>query len=140
MQFASQESRTVWEKEIAAIEEEANRAFVERNYEALERLWADDMLVNSPINRINDKAKIVELLKKGVIGHVLCEIEPELVRRDGDVVIVMGADRVQDRTDTPMVNRRYTNVWRKDASGWRLYVRHANIVAEDANRPSRRSA
>ena len=122
--------RADWQTEIDAVEREANRAFVERDYETLDRLWAEDLVVNSPINRINDKQKIIELLRKGIVRHVFCEIHPELVRRDGDIVIVMGSDRVQDTAETPVVTRRYTNVWRKENGGWRLYIRHANIVAE----------
>jgi len=121
-----------WQREIDAVEREANRAFVERDYETLDRLSADHLVVNSPINRINDKQKILELLRKGIVRHVFCEIHPELIRRDGDVVIVMGSDRVQDTADTPVLTRRYTNVWRKESGGRRLYIRHANIVAEQA--------
>jgi ketosteroid isomerase-like protein len=117
-----------WEDEIAAVERDANRAFVGRDYETLDRLWAEDLVVNSPINRINDKRTILDLLRKGIVGHVLCEISPELVRRDGDLVVVMGSDRVQDKPDTPVLTRRYTNVWRKETDGWRLYLRHANIA------------
>jgi ketosteroid isomerase-like protein len=87
-------------------------------------------VVNSPINVVNDKRKILDLLGSGVIGHVSSTIEHELVRRDGDFVVVMGADAVRNTDAEPMLRRRFTNVWRREGDRWRLYVRHANIVAD----------
>src|SRR5262245_38191173 len=120
-----------WRAEIAAVEERANAAFVNRDLERLDELFSDELVVNSPINRVNDKKKLLELVGAGVIGHVFSEIRHELVRRDGDLVIVMGADTVKDSADEPMVHRRFTNIWRKEGGRWKLYVRHANVIARD---------
>jgi ketosteroid isomerase-like protein len=119
-----------WEAEIIALEEEASRAFVERDLERLDRLFSDQLVVNSPINRVNDKQKILELLGARIIGHVFCRLKHELVRRDGDLVIVMGSDVVQNGPTDPTLLRRVTNVWRREQQGWRLYIRHATIVGE----------
>ena len=51
------------------------------------------------------------------------------MRRDGDLVIVMGADAVRNAAAEPTLHRRYSNVWRKEDSRWRLYLRHANVIA-----------
>jgi hypothetical protein len=59
-----------WKTEIALAEDEANQAFLERNIEKLDELFSEDLLVNSPINRINDKKTLLQLLAKGVIGHI----------------------------------------------------------------------
>jgi hypothetical protein len=66
-------SSSDWEREIATLEDEANRAFVNRDVERLDQLFSDALLVNSPINRVNDKQKLLELLRTGVVGHVFCE-------------------------------------------------------------------
>jgi len=73
-------SSSDWEREIATLEDEANRAFVNRDVGRLDELFSDELLVNSPINRVNDKRKLLELLGSGVIGHVFCELRQELMR------------------------------------------------------------
>jgi len=117
-----------WQAEIETLEHEATRAFLARDVARLDQLWSDHLLVNSPINRVHDKRTVLDLLAKGVIVHCALETAPELITRDGDLVIVMGSDRVQDLPDAPVFQRRFTNVWRQEAGAWRLYLRHANIV------------
>jgi hypothetical protein len=46
----------VWREEIDAVEKAANRAFVERDYETLERLWADDLVIVMGSDRVQDRA------------------------------------------------------------------------------------
>jgi len=119
---------TDWRAEIAAVEEEANEAFLRRDLEKLDELFSDDLVVNSPINRINDKKKLFELLSSGVIGHVSSTFEHELIRRDGELVLVMGSDAVKNSESEPTLHRRFTNIWRKEGGRWRLYIRHANVI------------
>ena len=54
----------------------------------------------------------------------------ELIRRDGELVIVMGSDTVKDTPSEPSLRRHFTNIWRKEGERWRLYVRHANVMAK----------
>ena len=126
---------TDWRAEIAAVEEEANEAFLRRDLAKLDELFSDDLVVNSPINRINDKKKLFELLGSGVIGHVSSTFEHELIRRDGELVLVMGSDAVKNSPSEPTLHRRFTNIWRKEGGRWRLYIRHANVIAGQAGRP-----
>jgi len=44
-----------WQSEIASVEHDANRAFLDRDLARLDELFSDDLVVNSPINLINDK-------------------------------------------------------------------------------------
>ena len=118
-----------WKADIAAVEQLANTAFLERDLAQLDDLFSDDLLVNSPINRIHDKKKLLELLGSGVIGHVHSQIRHELMRKDGDLVIVMGSDEVKNSAAEPTLHRRFTNVWRREGDRWRLYIRHANVIA-----------
>jgi ketosteroid isomerase-like protein len=117
-----------WQEEISALENDANDAFLKRDLQRLDELFSDELLVNSPINRVNDKKTILDLLGKGIIGHVSTTLHPETMRCDGDVAIVMGSDVVQNKPGEPPLRRRFTNVWRKEKGRWRLYVRHATIV------------
>ena len=119
-----------WQAAIASLEDDANRAFLARDLARLDELFSDELIVNSPINSINDKKTILHLLGTGVIGHVSSTIRHELMRRDGDLVIVMGSDTVKNAPTEPVLQRRFTNVWRNEAGRWRLYIRHANVIAE----------
>jgi ketosteroid isomerase-like protein len=121
-----------WQAEITALENEANEAFLKRDLERLDVLFSDELLVNSPINRVNDKKTILDLLGKGVIGHVSTTLHPETMRCDGDVAIVMGWDEVQNAPAEPVLRRRYTNVWRKEKGRWRLYIRQATVMEKGA--------
>jgi ketosteroid isomerase-like protein len=118
-----------WQAQIDAAEHDANQAFLHRDLARLDELFSDDLLVNSPIHRVHDKRTILDLLGRGVIGHVESVIRHEVVRRDGDLVIVMGADAVRNAPGEPTLHRRVTNVWRREGARWRLYIRHANIIA-----------
>jgi ketosteroid isomerase-like protein len=115
-------------EEVVALDKENCRAFVARDVARLDQLWSDSLLVNSPINRVHEKQRVLELLQRGVIAHCSLESEIEAARRDGDTVIVMGAEIVRDSPHSPVLRRRYTNVWRRENGSWRLFIRHANSV------------
>jgi hypothetical protein len=65
------------------------------------------------------------------------EREVEFMRVDGDFVTIMGLETLRTLTDSPanglrageITRRRATNIWRREGSTWRLYIRHANVIA-----------
>jgi ketosteroid isomerase-like protein len=125
-----------WEQEIRALEEKARAAFLEADVETLERLWADGFVVNSPLNQVLDKARVLALLQAGRIRHETYECEIELVVRHGDVVVVMGHDRVTGPPDDATARRRYTNVWQLQGGAWRSIARHAHVMARETPPPA----
>ena len=56
---------------------------------------------------------------------------------DGDFAIIMGSETLVPVSSAPAagltagrkVVRRFTNVWKREAGAWRLYWRHANVIA-----------
>ncbi len=119
-----------WQAEAIALEKENCRAFVGRDIERLNQLWSDDLLVKSPINRVHDKRRVLELLGSGVIAHLSYETDIEVAKRDGDILTVMGSETVINASHSPPVRRRYTNVWRREGDAWRLFLRHANVILD----------
>ncbi len=117
-----------WEGQIRAREEEARVAFLAADLPALDRLWADDFAVNSPLQQVLPKQRVLDLLRSGRIRHSAYESEIEFLGRHGDVVVVMGRDRVEDPPDGAVTHRRYTNIWRLENGGWRTFARHAHVV------------
>jgi ketosteroid isomerase-like protein len=120
-----------WEQELRAREEENRIAFLNADVAALDRLWTDDFLVNSPLNLVNDKRGTLTLLETGRIRHTSLTYEIERMVCHGDVIVVMGRDRVTDPPDGTISHRRFTNLWRLDGGAWRCFARHANVVARE---------
>jgi len=116
--------------EAVALENEHCAAFIARDFTRLDALWADDLLVNSPINRVHDKGTVLDLLRRGVIAHHSIAIHVEIARRAADLLTVMGSDTVVDTPGSPEVKRRFTNVWRRENGTWRMFLRHANIAPD----------
>jgi hypothetical protein len=125
------ETTPTWEREIRTREEEARIAFLDADIETLNLLWADAYVVNSPLNRVHTKAQLLDLLKAGRIRHTTFECEIEHISRHGDVVVVMGRDRVTDPPEDAISRRRYTNVWRLENGRWRSIARHAHVVSRE---------
>ena len=120
-----------WQQDILAREEENRVAFLAGDVAVLDRLWTDDFLVNSPINVVNDKRRTLSLLEAGRVRHTSMAVDIEHLARHGDVVVVMGSDRVTDGPDGTVSHRRFTNLWRLDGGAWRCFARHANVIARE---------
>lgn len=120
-----------WERDIRRLEEEARLAYLNADIEALSSLWAETFTVNSPLERINDKRQVLELLQIGRIRHATYNCEIESITRHGDVVIVMGRDHVTGPPAGP-ARRRYTNVWQLQDGQWRTIARHAQLATREA--------
>lgn len=118
-----------WEQEVRALEDEGHRAFLARDLERLDALWADTLVVNSPINQVHEKKRVLELLRAGTIAHSSMRGQIEVIQKNGDLVVVMGSDVVTNSPDGPPIRRRFTNVWLAEGGSWRLIVRHANVIA-----------
>lgn len=80
---------------------------------------------------MNDKPRTLALLEAGRIRHTSLTFEIEQMACHGDVVVVMGRDRVTDPPDGTISHRRFTNLWRLDGGTWRCFARHANVVARE---------
>ena len=117
-----------WETEIRECETAACRAFLSVDKKALDALWADNFAVNSPLHRVLLRKDVIGLLEAGRIRHTTYEFEIEHMFRSGDVVVVMGNDRVTNPPDDSVVRRRFTNVWQLESGSWRCIARHANAI------------
>ncbi len=121
-----------WEHDVRAREEENRVAFLAGDVAVLARLWTDDFLVNSPLSLVNDKPRTLALLETGRIRHSSLTVEIERMSCHGDVVVVMGRDRVTDGSEHAVSHRRFTNLWRLDDGAWRCFARHANVERRES--------
>ena len=129
---ATMDPITTWEQDIRALEEAGRLAFLAADTATLEGMWDDELLVNSPLNIINDKSRVLDLLRAGRIRHTFDDVVIEQVHRYDNVVVVMGRDTVDGPPHGAIMNRRFTNVWQLQDGGWKMIARHAQIVAPKA--------
>jgi len=119
---------------IRQLEEQERQAVLQQDLAVLERLWAEGFIVNNPQNQISpNRDAVLALVKKGLIRYTRFERRIESIRFNADIAIVMGAETVEPVGDAPRagrtIERRFTNIWRKQDDTWRIIARHANIIA-----------
>lgn len=119
-----------FDSDIRSLEEQSRTAFLAGDVDTLDQLWADGLMVNSPLEQVNDRALVLKLLQSGRIRHNSLEVEIERISQHGDVIIVMGNDTVTDPPDDKVTHRRFTNVWQLQDGQWRMIARHAQAVRD----------
>lgn len=122
------------EATVRALDDQERAAVLHQDRAALERLWSDQLTVNAPSNRVSiGKHAVLDLVQRGVIHYSSFERRNEFVRVEGDLGIVMGAETVRPIGSAPLagqtVQRRFTNIWKRESGVWRLIARHANVIS-----------
>jgi creatinine amidohydrolase len=108
--------------QLAALETAWNHAYLGGDAAALDRLWAEDILVFAPRTRPMNKAEALANVKVG--GATFSRVESSDVhsRVTGDLAVVTG--RLQrTRNSSGRVapeNWLFRKVYRRDAQGWRV--------------------
>ncbi len=120
------------EAEIRRLEQLEVQAVLQKDSGMLLQLWASDFTVNAPDNAINFAGRTTldrAVLKRPRVGFTR---EVEHVTVKGNFAFSMGSETVQSTTSkiggTPIIKRRFTNIWERQAGGWKLVGRHANEI------------
>ena len=132
------QTRSPEEQAVLALDDQERIAAVKGDVPALERLWSDQFVVNAPNNQVvvGKRAVLDTFVGAGVINFSSFERHIEFVRHDGDFVFIMGLETVRPLTDAPAaglvagqaIQRRFTNLWKREGNTWRLFARHANVI------------
>ena len=127
------------EQLVLSLDDQERKAALSRDDAALEKLWSDDFVLNAPNNQVvvGKSAVLETFVRAGIINFSTFERQIELVRADGTFVVVMGLETVRPISSAPsaglvagqVIRRRFTNIWRNESGTWRLFVRHANVIA-----------
>ncbi len=121
-----------WEQQIRAAEERHRIAFLNNDVGALDAMFSDDFIVNSPQNKVIEKGALLGMVRGGVLAISSFEQKIESVRRYGDIVTVMGEDRVVYAAPSPIAGqthrRRFTDIWQLRGTDWRFIARQASIT------------
>jgi len=120
-------------QQVHAAQEAIGRAMRAKDAAALEKVWSLEMKVNSPGNKIMDRATVLALLKDGQIKYSAYSNVVESTSTFKDLVIVMGHEDLTEAVGPDAgkpKTRRYTDVWQKDQAGaWMLIARQATYIA-----------
>ena len=132
------QGRAADEATVRSLDNQARIAALKRDVPALERLWSDQLVVNAPNNQvvIGKRAVLDDFVRTGIINFSSFERQIEFIRIDGDFATTMGLETVEPVTDSPAsglkagqrIQRRFTNIWKRDGGTWRLFIRHANVI------------
>lgn len=138
VKFASDEVAAIAKDPIAAealaARERLDEAFAAQDIETVSALCAEDLIVNTPANRVARREALLGFFKAGRMNYDSLETTVEAVDARADHVVIMGEEVVRPR-DTAAnagktVCRRYTDVWRRGSDGrWLLSVRQATITS-----------
>ena len=126
------------EERVRALDDQERIAALKRDVPTLERLWSEQLTVNAPNNQVvvGRRAVLDTFVHAGVIDFSRFDREIEFIRADSDFVFIMGLETVTPISDAPSaglvagqtIERRFTNIWKKEGSTWRLFARHANVI------------
>jgi ketosteroid isomerase-like protein len=110
------------------------RAIATQDFEALQKLWAPEMVVNSPGNNILTREQVFGAMREDKLKYESAKTYQDAFRVFGDVAIEMGHEDIV-MSNGPMagqpLKRRFTNVWRKSGEGWMQIARQATYVGVD---------
>lgn len=105
---------------------------------ALATLSAPELTINAPTGRILTREQFLAMMRDGRIGAEDFDRTIESVTVSGDVGVVMGREvftptqqsELGQRYGAVPLNRRYTNIYRRDHGRWMWLARHANVVTK----------
>lgn len=122
------------EAEVRRLSADEVQAFLQRDSDALARLWSDDFVVTNPLNQFVTKTKVLEMVKSGFLVITAFDRQIDYVKAYGETVIVAGRETVEWGGKMPNAGRtehlRITAVWMNQEGRWQQVARHANIVPD----------
>jgi ketosteroid isomerase-like protein len=129
---ASGRAADAWEAEIRTAEATHVKAFLDNDLPALQGMFSDQFVVNSPLNSIVDKKQLLGMVRSHALTASEFTQDIERITRFGDVVFVMGSDRVVWAAPSPNAGktqrRRFTDVWRLENGRWVFIARQATLI------------
>ncbi len=110
-------------QDVLAAEAGRIRAFLERDFAAVERLLADDLHYVHASSRIDTRAGLLASLRSGRAKYRAGSLADLAVDLHGDWAVVSGSVHWETNVEgiDRVVNARFLNVWKAAPSGWQLF-------------------
>jgi len=130
-QALSRESRAARDlKELARLETVWNEAHLRGDAGALDRLWADDLVVTVPDMPVMDKSESLAFIRSGKMKFQRYQTSDLRTRVYGDAAVVTGQlERVRDSANKEFEDDwRFTKVYVRRNGRWQVVAWHGSHV------------
>jgi ketosteroid isomerase-like protein len=123
------------EQEIRNLEEELTQTEMRVDVDALDRVYADDIMVTAPIGICVDKpavmSEIRQAAEKAIIGRY--DKDDLKVRAYGDTAVSSYRMTAWATVEGTEIKRALciTNVWMRRNGGWQIVARHTASLPSD---------
>ena len=128
------------EKELRRLNDEEVQSFLQKDPDAMARLWSDDLVVTNPLNKFVNKQAVLGMVKSGFLVITSYTRNIEYIRIYGDTAIVAGNEEVVWGGRMPNAGKtehlRFTGIWMRQGGRWQQVARRANIVPEQVSSSS----
>jgi len=125
------------EKEIFHAEEQLTHTESKLDVEALDRIYADDILVTAPVGICVDKPAVMDEVRRASAQAVVGRYDKEdlKVRGFGDTVVSSYRMTAWATVEGQEIKRSLciTNVWMKRNSHWQIVARHTASLPDDVD-------
>jgi ketosteroid isomerase-like protein len=123
------------EQEILILEEEHRQAVIRLDVAAIDRLYADDLMVTSPIGTMCDKAGTMAEARAGASKSTVEAYDKDNmhVRVFGETAATSYRLTIKAEHDGQEINRQYqiTNVWLKRQGRWQIAACHTASLDQE---------
>jgi ketosteroid isomerase-like protein len=123
------------EKEITSLEEQLTQSESRLDVEALERIYADDIMVTAPIGICVDKPMVMDEVRRAAAQAVIGRYDKDdlRVRAYGDTAVSSYRMTAWATVDGTEIKRALciTNVWMKRDRHWQIVARHTASLPDD---------
>lgn len=123
------------EKEIRKLEEALTQTEMKVDVDALDRIYADDIMVTAPIGICVDKPAVMteirQAAEKAVVGRY--DKDELKVRAFGDTAVSSYRMTAEATFEGTEIKRQFcsTNVWMKRNGHWQIVARHTASLPGD---------
>lgn len=124
------------EKEILRLEEDLTRTEMRVDIEALDRIYADDIMVTAPIGLCVDKPAVMAEVQQAADKAKVERYDKDdlKVRAYGDTAVTSYRITAKAMFEGIEINRQFciTNVWMKRGGRWQIVARHTANLEQPA--------
>jgi ketosteroid isomerase-like protein len=130
------------EQKIQELEEELTQTEMRLEVDALDRIYADDIMVTAPIGICVDKpavmAEVRQAAEKAVVGRY--DKDDLKIRAYDDTAVSSYCIAAEASFEGMEIKRQLciTNVWMKRNGGWQIVARHTASLPQDTPPSSER--
>lgn len=118
----SAQAPSALEKEVRAVEAQRYKAMIDADFATLDKVLADDLLYAHSSGEVDDKKALMAGMRSGSRRYKKISAEDTRYRVDGKLAVVTGKASIEvERDGKPQSFKvRFTAVYEKAATGWRL--------------------